>query len=729
MTINSRYKQLLEEWREEAISKLDEGFREQFHAADSVLMDFADKAENINIQNHFFEAQREIWLKKEDMSMDFHDLLRKALMEFPPQQDVRSQELGQETLSLLNMDTYEKNLALQTISDQSEKKNYQPLFALRQRLTVINNSKPISMEQLPASPRQISGIYSRCIDRLTVEKDALLVLYTLFDKYVLSKTEGLYESLNARLIRAGILPSLKYKLKNAPGAPAAGKKDVGEEESKTAFSKADQQGAPAVERNMAPPTASELGEETLGRIRELLAAKRARSNQPSSLPPGVKQASNEEVINAVSGVSYLEQASFPKEVDLSQDVGQVTIDKALLSRIRSALVEQRATVKKQVGDGRLTGSQEDIIDVIGLLFERMLDDSLIPGIAKALLGHLHTPYIKIGLQDDSFLVDEKHPARVFFNDAIEVSGVWINDRDLDLGIYPSLKNIVHQIVRFRKQEKEDFLEYSAQIDREVNRLDEKSRLVERRSQEGEQGKARLTHAKELAQSTTDQIFEGQEITQECKQFIDSIWIDYLTLVLLRNEGEQDVGIWNNAQALGATVLSVSQQAAAGKASPGDVQALSSKIMEQVGVLLPHQSKGIDRFLKSLEQTASPAETLVVERKVQPEQEKDEEKAGQNAQLFDELRALPAGTWFEFEADTDHGNRVKMSWYNNYSDNFLFVNHTGKKAALKNVRELAEEISQGKTVYFQERKQSFWRAAMSAIKKMLELPMEKSANSL
>ena len=57
MTIDSRYKHLLEDWREETIRRLDEGFREQFHAADSVLMDFADKAENINIQKVIEEAR------------------------------------------------------------------------------------------------------------------------------------------------------------------------------------------------------------------------------------------------------------------------------------------------------------------------------------------------------------------------------------------------------------------------------------------------------------------------------------------------------------------------------------------------------------------------------------------------------------------------------------------------------------------------------------------------
>jgi len=97
VTIDYKFRYLLDDWQKEAVEVLNDKFREQLRATDEVLMDFADKAESGRIQNHFFDAQREIWLKMEDMSLDFHDLLTKNLSRFPLQNEDHSSKLGSET--------------------------------------------------------------------------------------------------------------------------------------------------------------------------------------------------------------------------------------------------------------------------------------------------------------------------------------------------------------------------------------------------------------------------------------------------------------------------------------------------------------------------------------------------------------------------------------------------------------------------------------------------------
>ena len=714
MSIQIKYNTLLDEWREEAVEKLDRGFEKHLTHADTVFLDFADKAENINVQNHFFEAQREIWLKAEQLKRAFHDQLVRTLFEFPGTAESLCEEMTrhqqEDDLALLDMEEYDKKLALQAIADQFERNHYQPIFALQQRLTVVNHSRPISTKQILASPHQICCIYSHCADDLIMEKEALLVLYTVFEKEIMKLLPGLYESLNEHLVGAGILPSLKYTFKKAAhnGPPVPPRHP----ESTVAGA-----GGGGAVTSGQTTSGGEEGFETLHRVRELLSAGREKLHPKQPLPKGVQPATNQEVIHTVTAVSDVSASQFPDEIQLSAPDEYVAVNKTMLTRVQSVLKQQREQIKEQTGPNRLQSSQEDVIDVVGMLFEQMLDDEQIPGRAQALLSHLHTPYIKIGLHDEDFLNNEEHPARRFFNKAVEASESWINERDLEQGVYPQLKDIVFKIVKFRKQQDSDFEQYHVQLETEIDRLGEKAQLVEKRSLEAEKGRSQLQHAKELAISATNELFGGSEISADCQEFIDSVWIDYLTLLLLRNDGLTENQDWQDASELAENILDISQQAVTGKATSEQIETLSSSIMGQVGTLLPHQHRAIEKFIMSLSQEEPETVTVKIVEvdKAIMEQAESPEHEG----LFAELRALVPGTWFIFDADTDNSDRGKLSWYNEYSHRFFFVDMAGKKLALKHINELTTEIIQGKTVYFHEVEKSFWSKAMKAIRKLLE----------
>ncbi len=703
MTLHFKYHELFAGWRSVSANTLDLGFRKQLEAADTVLMEFADKAENINVQNHFFDAQREIWLKTEDMATDFHNLIEKQLGRSPDSLSREKATPEDETLDLLNLNIYEKNLAITTLVDKSELENRQALYALRQRITTINGGKPIDVKQIPGAPKQICNIFSQCIDRLVLENDALMVLYALFDKYVLSLLPEIYEALNDRLIEMNILPSLKYEIRMASdiGIPAKAEPPPAATDSSISGEQTQ--------------SASKLGNETLTRIKDLLATNRAKTNPRKALPAGVKAANDQEIINAVSTIPENRNTALPAEVGIGQPVDKLKIDKNLLGRIEDSLDKQRKEVKSQVGRDRISDQQEDVIDVVGMLFTQILDHDGLPGIVKTLLGHLHTPYIKIGLQDRTFFSSPDHPAREFLNRGIAASISGINERDLSQGIFPLLKNIVHQIVKFRRQSPDDFTEFQNQLSIEIEQLSKKAQLLESRSQQTEKGKALLDQAKDKAQLATDNIFAGEKITPDCKQFIDEAWMDFLTLVLLRNQGNQDTADWRASQKLGRQLLDISQQAASGQTDQTSIDQLSTALTNQIGHLLPHQNKAIERFIQSL--SVAEQTTDIIAAKKKPAAEPPVDQA--NLALYKELKKLPRNTWFQFNVDTDQSNRAKISWYNNYSDRFLFVDQAGKKICLKSISELATEVSSGETVYFPNSKRSFWDSAMSTIRQLLE----------
>ena len=312
LNIHITYSTLLDEWREEAVETLDKCFDNHLSKVDSLLLDFADKAENINVQNHFFEAQRELWLKSDKLKKQFHEELVHALFAFPCPIESICEEIAQDEddLALLDMEEYDKKLALQAIADQFERNNYQQIYAMQQRLVVVNHSRPISTKQVLASPHQVCCIYAHCVENLIMEKEALLVLYTVFEKEIVNKLPDLYESLNTHLVGAGVLPSLKYTFKKSGqySSPAAHQPQKQE---------------PAAGGGQSQPVAEASGSgggsgETLVRIRELLSAGREKLTSRQPLPKGVQPATNQEVIHTVAAISDVTSSQFPEEIHIRQ---------------------------------------------------------------------------------------------------------------------------------------------------------------------------------------------------------------------------------------------------------------------------------------------------------------------------------------------------------------------------------------------------------------------------
>ena len=108
-------KQILNEWRDEVVVSLVEGFRQLFESSSEVLLEFADAAENNRLQRLFFDAQREFYLKEEVIIGEFEQGLRDNLLSVTNGMQARAKP-GAETLSLVEVEDYERSLALETIA-------------------------------------------------------------------------------------------------------------------------------------------------------------------------------------------------------------------------------------------------------------------------------------------------------------------------------------------------------------------------------------------------------------------------------------------------------------------------------------------------------------------------------------------------------------------------------------------------------------------------------------
>ena len=188
-------KKLLLDWQDEVAKSLVEGFRQLFESSSEVLLEFADAAENNRLQRLFFDAQREFYLKEETIIGDFDHSLRESLQAFTNTTGGNAKP-GAETLSLVEVEDYERSLALETIAKRVVGRQMRELHALSQRLSALLGGRPLPPEQVPANPLQIIRIFDPASRKLDVEKEVRLVFYTLFDRYVMSRLGELYADLN-----------------------------------------------------------------------------------------------------------------------------------------------------------------------------------------------------------------------------------------------------------------------------------------------------------------------------------------------------------------------------------------------------------------------------------------------------------------------------------------------------------------------------------------------------
>jgi len=728
------FRKVLNPWKGEAITFLVNNLREMFKSADQVLLEFADKAQNNKIQSHFFEAMRELWLKQDNVISIFQDGLERNIFRFRDSGTFGALGAG-DALSLVDKDSFERNLALQTIASQAEKKHYSTLYELTQRLAIINGSKAVSMENIPASPKMLADLFEKCVEVIFVEKEVRMVLYTLFDRFVISKAIKSYDELNQRLIDVGILPDLKPsfvksgsppKPKKAPPHPEVKGLEVEEMD--------DPDSVEITDPYQETASSSEIAAETFDRIRDLLAHQRAqkiaarKQKRRSSDQGGTVQAatpppaSRQDVVTAISDQVVLNEAPLPEIGVRDSSIKRVEVDAQLIVSINDTLKKQRELIKKLVGQDRIPAEDEDVIDIVGLIFEMMLNDKELCNEVKTLLSHLHTPYLKIAVADPTFLTEHEHAARRLFELMIATGRDWVDSSDLTKGIYPQIQVCVNTIIKEKTYDEQLFNKLAMDLTEANAHLTDKQRISEDRTVEVEKGRAKLNQAKEIALEETRQLMENKVLIEDADQFLNGPWLDYLTLVLLRSDFNANSDSWNQALSLCKKIIQFSLSSKdpnGGLPSSQAINDLSQEMHDIVCNLIPHYQAEIDGFLAALGDSAKRGSTYRIHHADGGDEQEPEVNEELEAQV-EILRNVEPGTWFNLNPDgTETMMKVKMSWYNPVTANFLFVNQSGVKAAVKNIRQLAKEILEGKAEMFEKSGIPFIDRSFKAIRSLLE----------
>jgi len=167
---------------------------EFFSQVDDSLFALADKAENNQLQNLYFDAMRETRLKKDAMNSAYRSQLDRLFNESlgtAGAQHGKPEELEPlDQVGLVGDEQLEESLALTNMVSSAEMQYREALYGLTARLDFLIEDQEIHKDNNPLRPDIICHAFTAAVDELSGDLKIRLVIYKLFDKHVVPGDSG-----------------------------------------------------------------------------------------------------------------------------------------------------------------------------------------------------------------------------------------------------------------------------------------------------------------------------------------------------------------------------------------------------------------------------------------------------------------------------------------------------------------------------------------------------------
>lgn len=509
---------LLLQVRDKAALQLRLGLQALFDNADDTLFEMADKAFEHADQNLYFEAMRDLRLKRKSIERGFLDIFHATFA-----------RIGQADLLLhlaqpgntCGKAQAERGAAVEGMVGRVLARHRPALQQLGLRLQVLLD-RPVYEGDNPLGPAALCGYFLDAGRNLGVCLRVKLVLLTLFERYVLSDADVIYGEANQLLAAAGVLPEMQP----VPRRPA--------EERRL--------GA----RRCPPMPGQDVGADAAGQaffasLQTLLAPVRGQFAPRLQGVAAAQPISTADLLRLLTHLQHYVPATHEADdFELGQQLEQLLLRVSVRSGIRR----------------RIAVADEDMINLVNLVFAFIQQDDNLPASLRALIIRLHIPLLKVALLDKGLFCRAGHPARRLLNEIAAAAIGWESGReDVRDSLHVRVALIVQRVLgdfdedtRVFDHLLQDFLAFSQEERR-------RSDLLEQRTRDAEEGRARTLQARHQVQLLLNQRLRGQVLPQVVVQMLVQAWSQVLLLAWLKH-GEGS-GAWCDAvQTMDTLLLSV-----------------------------------------------------------------------------------------------------------------------------------------------------------------------------
>ncbi|POA78212.1 DUF1631 domain-containing protein [Pseudomonas sp. DP16D-R1] len=663
--------------RDKATQQLRQSLQELFDNADDTLFELADRARSDVEHNIFFQAMRDLRLKRKSIERVFFEqffdgFIRLAQYETTP--TILTRVSPVDVSVALENDELERNVAVESMVNKVLHRDGYALDQLTARLSTLLGGALIERHN-PMGPTMLCEFFLQAARHLGVTFKVKLIILKLFDRYVLSGADQLYAEANQLLIATGVLPGLK---------PAPGRRMADQPPSSTSHDCAEGQNEDAV-----PPVFPALQQLLLG-VR-------------GSVVPTLDASTAGEPISSQDLLRLL------SHLQESTPAPNARNDLDLRTRLQQLLTGAQA----RSGRLRVVGAADaDVINLIAMLFQSILDDRHLPDALKALMGRLQIPMVKVAVLDKRLFSRSNHPARRLLNEIASAAQGWSECDDLERdSLYVRTEQVVQRLLNDFVDDPAIFSEVLADFLAFTSDERRRSELLEQRTRDVEEGRARTLLARQRVEQALNQALLGKVLPQSVVLFARDAWSKVLLLTCLKH-GDQSTKWHADVQVMEDLIWSVQrhEEPDAGTRLLARVPGLLKSLREGLSgsAYDPFATSEFFSELESLhvqlfERPECPLADAavmieVLERIVLPSADEGPVDKGLPLPADDagmrHVNQLHSGCWVEFQTGPENSLRCKLAAIIEATGQYIFVNRTGMKVLERSRSSLAREFRQG-----------------------------------
>ena len=732
-----------------------------FDTADDALFKMAEHAAEGADKNLYLDSMRFVRLQRDQIEKRFFETLGETFNKYLDEKQrsgkPKTAAIDYSAMELVSEDDLEITLATERLIQKIQSLYTPDLSAINKRLAFLFNSDEVDNARIPFGAETLVRTYAQAAENTNMLLEVRIILLKLFDLSCIHGLAGLYAQINQEFIEAGVLPVIKTSIRKTEGnAPVL----------------------PQMTGDINPaqplPTGGGVpGDNLWGTIQNYLTQSRTSGGFYPGTAGGAGYAGGTAGMGAggsgfaaggiagagygggvgmggagIAGgggggpvVAFTTQELLGSLTHLQQDIegalpagGAHAVGNYVRVQLQSAAEDSDKSPRQ------LNPIDNDLIDVVCLIFDYILADPQLPDAAKASIRRLQIPMLKVALLDKQFFSSHGHPARDLLN-LLAQSAIGIDDvTDSDNPVLAKIDEVVQRvldeftddIILFSELKQEFNVFMQTHRAREAEMLTD----IERRQQEREE----LALAKAWVRETLEQHLLGRTLPGVVVDIILGPWKDVMLQTYLQ-EGEDSL-LWKT-QIRFIDVLSWSvepKQVMLDKNKLGNIIRQLITTLREGLIQIDYPEVEIEAIFTALEpyhlasvrgqqfqQTANKQSSLdnaidVTNAEYADMQQDSVQQAAQeflgddkviledivlegwesdpmldaiNDEYLDLARHLEMGKWVEFQDEQGHNRHAKLAWKSELLGEYTFLNWKFDVVADKTLLELAEDLRQGK----------------------------------
>jgi hypothetical protein len=619
------------------------------------------------------------------------------------------------SLSLVDMSEMDRTVLVDRVSRPMNAAFDETLVPFTQRIGLLLGHEEPELAHNPFRPESFIRAFALGWENAKLDPHATEDLILALAPASFFNLADLFDALNITLMKAGVAPQLKYRVKRARDTgQAAGSGFSQPSTAGSGFSQAGPGSTQEIPRSGSPAAAALQGSSDAGpgfgdsilRIglsaKDFLSKLSTRLQRPLFGQPGQAGSGGGEGFPPTQPDP--EFFGFLSEVQRTIDESPPAIDADARNVLR-ALRDQEAVRRAPELD-------RGTVDALSEVFDYVFNDQAIPSQLKVIIGRLQIPVLKAAMLDREFFFKEDHPARKLVDALAKASVEWVPEKGDADPLYIRIEGTVQRVLSEFEEDLELFTELLQEFE---SFLFEHEQQVSARiepqvfdAQRNEQLDLGLRAADDLIHSK----LEGKTLDPLLPPFLTTQWREVMGRAWLAREDRPD--LWERAEQTMDQLIWSTEPKITTEDRRALVTMLPSMVRNLNVALDAIRWDGAPRaeFTKRLIEThtrvvragAAPVadperQQLEAQAANQAITELDDRRTAQLAGSEDEFdvmaHAMTRGLWLEFLTEDGATRRYRLGWVSPMRTRLLFTNREGFDAFVCSEREVAAWLRSGR----------------------------------